>query len=391
MRFDTARKMHTNVDLASRQDHTAGLNLWQALQGSGNPDDKCLEGIVDTMPGEFSALLRTDDTACAYAFGLLMPVYMGGGSGLKFRDSCRNVWEEFAERAHETKEFQEGFGWNTADAWKHTRSVQVATGDLEAVKRIARLAGRMYAAMRGGDAHKVRGIPQEVYSVELGNNVGRLLSSEHAFLADPNLEIITLSRLAAHKATQYAMRGTDKRSKGPLVLCLDESGSMHGRRNEWAKAAAVALARVAQDENRKCAVVHFSTSVYVQEMNNSPAAIGELIGHFLSGGTDIGRALRVATDQVAQLQSKTGQASDVILVTDGIDYNITAQTEAVANLKKIGGRLWSVAIECEIPEDNVLRKEASEYIPLGCAVGGNTYLSGNLDAKDAVPLCKAAR
>ena len=385
MRFDTARKMHTGVDVVAKDDRSAACALWDALQGAA-PTGPRQEAVQETMPGEFAALLATDDTAAAYAFGLLWTKFLVHpdaftGSWLKFRDSCRSAWESFAERAHETKEFQEGFGWNTADAWKHTRSVQVATGDLEAVKRIARLAGRMYAAMRGGDAHKVRGIPQEVYSVELGNNVGRLLCSEHAFLADPNLEIITLSRLAAHKATQYAMRGTDKRSKGPLVLCLDESGSMHGHRNEWAKAAAIALARVASDENRKCSVVHFSTSIYIQEMNNSPAAIGELIGTFLSGGTDIGRALRVGADQVAALQSKTGQASDVILVTDGIDGNLTAQVNAVAQIQKLGGRLWTVAIDCEIPEDNPLRSLASEY----------THLSGNLNAKDAVPLCKAAR
>lgn len=382
MRYDIARKMHADLGATFVEFPHTSLMLWETLQGRGR--DLWIEAVSETMPGEFSAMLRTNDTAAAYAHNLMWDTVSVGqcGTALQFRDALRSVWEKFSERAKETKELQEGFGWDHSSAWKQTREIQCATGDLEAVKRIARLAGRMYAAMRGGDANKVRGVPQEVYSVELGNNVGRLLCSEQAFLADNQLEIITLQRLAAHKATQYAMRGTDKRSKGPLVICLDESASMHGYRNEWAKAAAVALARVAQDENRKCAVVHFSTSVYVQNLDNSAASIGELIRHFFSGGTNIAWALAAAAEKVQEFQSKIGQASDVILVSDGVDGDVEGHLKSVSQLKKIGARLWTVGIDVEIPEDNVLRKEASEYTHLD---------SNNMTAKDAVSLGKAAR
>ncbi len=42
------------------------------------------------------------------------------------------------------------------------------------VERIARLAGRMYLVLRGAQASKIQGVPSEVYSVEQGNDLGRL-------------------------------------------------------------------------------------------------------------------------------------------------------------------------------------------------------------------------
>lgn len=56
---------------------------------------------------------------------------------------------------------------------------------------------------------------------------------------------MTLERIASRRATQYAIRGDTKTSRSLLVIALDESGSMHAQRNEWAKATAVALCRFA--------------------------------------------------------------------------------------------------------------------------------------------------
>ena len=46
---------------------------------------------------------------------------------------------------------------------------------LSQVERIARLAGRMFAALQRHHARKVAGVVGEVYSVEQGNDLGRLL------------------------------------------------------------------------------------------------------------------------------------------------------------------------------------------------------------------------
>jgi uncharacterized protein with von Willebrand factor type A (vWA) domain len=224
----------------------------------------------------------------------------------------------------------------------------------------------MYVALRGAQARKIHGIPSEVYSVEQGNDLARLLPAEQVLLTEPVLEIAALERIASRRAAQYAVRGTTKVSKGPLVIALDESGSMGGERNDWAKAAAVALSRVATEEKRPVSVVHYSTSTVIQPLPaGDTEALLKMIRHFLGKGTAIGLALGVAVQQVRELAQKGQKGADIILVTDGIDGDIQAQETAIAEGDVIGARLWTVAIECDIPDRSPLRARAAHYIRLG--------------------------
>jgi uncharacterized protein with von Willebrand factor type A (vWA) domain len=205
-----------------------------------------------------------------------------------------------------------------------------------------------------------------VYSVEQGNDLSRLLPGELVLLTEPVLEIAVLERIVSRRAAQYAVRGTTKVSKGPLVIALDESGSMGGEKNEWAKAAAVALSRVAMEEKRPVCVVHYSTSTVIQPLPpGDTGALLKMIRHFLGKGTAIGLALGVAVQQVRDLALKGQKGADVILVTDGVDGDITAQETAIHEGHVIGARLWTVAIECDIPETSPLRAKAAHYIRLG--------------------------
>jgi uncharacterized protein with von Willebrand factor type A (vWA) domain len=309
--------------------------------------------------------------AAAYAFDLMWACrwrVSAQTSPFDLRNLAREPWKAFEARAKQTELLAEGLGWDLSAAWTHTREVQLAKGDLGQVERIARLAGRMYAALRGNQAKRIKGVPSEVYSVEQGNDLGRLLPAEQVLLTDPALEIVGLERIASRRAAQYAMRGTAKRSKGPLVLALDESSSMHARRNEWAKAAAVALARVASEEKRPVAVVHYSTSTKVQPLQpGDGAAVLEMIGRFLGGGTAIGLALSVGVQQVKALAHKGQTGADIVLVTDGVDGNEAAQRAALDEAHALNVRLWTVAIECEVPATSPLRVTAAHYTRLGGA------------------------
>ncbi len=52
-------------------------------------------------------------------------------------------------------------------------------------------------------------------------------------------------------------------------------------------------------------------------------------------------------------------------MTDGVDGNVAAQTAAVDEALAIQARLWTVAIQCEVPETSPLRARASQYTRLG--------------------------
>jgi uncharacterized protein with von Willebrand factor type A (vWA) domain len=141
---------------------------------------------------------------------------------------------------------------------------------------------------------------------------------------------------------------------------------MGGHKNEWAKAATVALSRVATEEKRPVSVVHYSTSTVIQPLPlGDTGASLKMIRHFLGGGTAIGLALGVAVQQVRDLAQRGQKGADVILVTDGVDGDVKAQETAIYEGSVIGARLWTVAIDCEIAEASPLRAKAAQYIRLG--------------------------
>jgi Mg-chelatase subunit ChlD len=371
--FLQARREHHAVAIAADQSAALAGDLWNAIVGVGREPlaGSFAEAVQDTAPVEHAALLASDDVAAAYAFDKMwgcLPTLPAKASPFDLRSIAREQWAAFDTQARRTEHLSHGFGWDVSAAWTHTRDVQLAQGDFDQAERIARLAGRMYAALRGARASRVHGVPEEVYSVEQGNDIARLLPAEQVLLMEPILETVVLERIASRRAAQYAVRGDGKKSKGPLVVALDESASMHAARNEWAKAATVALCRVAFDEHRPVAVVHYSTSTVVQAIKpGDTEAVLRMVRHFLGGGTAIGLALGVAVQQVRQLAQRGRQGADVVLITDGVDGDVNAQETALQEGFALGVRLWTVAIECDVAETSPLRAKAAQYIRLGGA------------------------
>jgi Mg-chelatase subunit ChlD len=349
MRFQEARRRHHAVGSAAKLDATEAAALWAAVNDDGEPTaGSYAEAVRDTAPTEYASLLAGSPVACAYAFSMHWTAASQGTArltGVALRDHARAAWEKFHERATATVALASGFGWSLEEAWTTLEDVAVGNGNTADVERVARLAGRMHAALSGARAGRVHGIPEEVHSVELGNNIPRLLPTEHAQLMDPDLELPVLVRIIEGRALQYAVRGSSHVSKGPLVMALDESSSMRGYRNEWARAAAIALMRIAFEEKRDVVVIHFSTSVVVRQIKPGDAgAVVEMIRHFMGGGTAIGLALANAAEQVRELTKKGQSGADVVLVTDGEDGRHDSQNAALVT----GPRRppWTVAIEC---------------------------------------------
>ena len=298
--FLSARREHQVLVSAAAKDEARAEGLWNAIVGVGSPRTPLAEAVADTAPLAHAAILGRDDVAAAYAFDLIWGLEEAGLSPFHLRSLVREAWAKFERKARSTAELGAGLGWDLSAAWTHACDVSLSHGNMAEVEAIARLAGRMYAALRGAKSSRVAGVPGEVYSVEQGRDIGRLLPSEQVLLTEPIMETVVLERIASRRAAQYAVRGDAPQAKGPLVVAVDESGSMRGQRNEWAKASAVALSRVALSDKRAVSVVHYATSTVVQPLGNPDATL-RMIRHFLGGGTAIGLALSVSVDEVKRL------------------------------------------------------------------------------------------
>jgi uncharacterized protein with von Willebrand factor type A (vWA) domain len=224
------------------------------------------------------------------------------------------------------------------------RPLEAAAAALErepALRRIAELLGRDYRAKTrppepppplppSPDADPEPG-RTEIRGVRFGNEWDSLVSSEAALLAFPETQTLFFKKAAeaellvwdhftpappSVKDPRRTLERQKKNDRGPMVIALDTSGSMRGKPEEVAKAAVLALLRVALEEDRACWLINFSSTVRCLDLTRLADSLPELL-RFLEfsfhGGTDLAPALREA---LRVLDEGAFREADVLVVSD---------------------------------------------------------------------------
>jgi len=172
----------------------------------------------------------------------------------------------------------------------------------------------------------------EVTGIRTGDDLSSLLPSEVALLADEAGEELFFSKLAKKELLVLAYRRerlvTDARERmvsaledvlverGPVIVCVDTSGSMLGLPEKVAKATVLALARRLERDRRHIEVIAFATDVRSFTLDWQESGLPEL-SRFLSGGfhggTDLTKAL---TTSLEVLEQEQWRHADVLVVSD---------------------------------------------------------------------------
>ena len=200
-----------------------------------------------------------------------------------------------------------------ADLFKRVR------GD-PALRRICDLAGRFRRVAQSKQRLKSSHGLDEVVGVEPGGDVGRLLPVELARLTLPELELDTLRRIAERQAQCREYRASEPVGKGPVVVAVDESGSMAGDKVHAAKALALALAWVARRQKRWCGLVAYSGDTGERLLALPPGKWDESrlldwLTAFLGGGSDIDVPVREMPRIFRELGAPEG-VTDLVFITD---------------------------------------------------------------------------
>lgn len=159
----------------------------------------------------------------------------------------------------------------------------------------------------------------ETYSLELGDNLSRALTSELAMLATPETIPLFLRKYQQKKIKQYRRREPIYKGMGDIICCLDESGSTEGEAAAWGKAVAMTLLEIAAESRRSFALIHFagSSSCQVDIFRPGEYTLEDKLSAaetFLGGGTNFERPIR----EVIQLMDTEGfEKADVVFITDG--------------------------------------------------------------------------
>ncbi|HZY83672.1 MAG TPA: hypothetical protein VFE78_02470 [Gemmataceae bacterium] len=224
-----------------------------------------------------------------------------------------------------------------------------ARGD-PTLRRVCELAGRYRRVAQSRQRRKAAHGLDDVVGVVTDGELSRLLPHELAKLAVPEFEDDTLRRLVERQTMCREYRATEPVAKGPIIVCVDESGSMHGEKGHTAKALALALAWVARHQKRWVALVAYSGDSGERLLPLPPgrwdeAALMDWLSEFIGRGSSLDVPVREMPRIYQELKAPAGK-TDVLFVTDAL-CRIPADLQAQFRSWKqqVQARLISLVID----------------------------------------------
>ena len=244
------------------------------------------------------------------------------------RQALRRSMEEAQEKADEVQGLFRAWGTQPGELQQLPFEKKFALAEqlqnAGKLRRISDLIGRFRNIVNSMDATRWTHGHDEIVSITLGQDIGRLLPSEYAKL-DHTPELF-FKDYVERNLLQYDLKGVEPQGKGPIICCLDVSGSMSGEPEEWAKAVCLTLIHLAETQKRAFGLVTFEGRVVDAKFWPAGKRISleekVWIASMQSngGGTDYMKALMQAfefRDQEAQLKP-----ADIVFITDG-EYRFT--------------------------------------------------------------------
>ena len=220
------------------------------------------------------------------------------------------------------------------------------------LRQLAALVGRMREQMLALRRRPLERASEEVFEVQLGSDLERLLPPELLALHHPLLRRDFARRLVEGQLLAYRLHGTDRHGRGPMIVCLDGSSSMAGEKEIWSKAVALTLLEIARRQRRLFRFVCFAsreTPLYTLDLNprehhtvQADRAF-DLAEYFPGGGTDFETPLDAVLDTLGSARYRRG---DVVLITDG-ECRVSPEwlTRFQAEKKRLDFSLYSVLID----------------------------------------------
>ena len=185
------------------------------------------------------------------------------------------------------------------------------------MKEIADWAGRFKQIARKKQKSK-HSDSMERSGVTVGNDIERLLPMELGLYTHPITKSDFLRRFVEGQTMQYEQKGHEVLGKGPIVLCLDQSGSMH-KLDTQSKGFTLALMSIARKQKRDFCLILFSTRTKIFKYERGKIKSSDMINlaqTFLGGGTDFALPLEKAMNVINESRFKQ---ADLVFITDGED------------------------------------------------------------------------
>ena len=178
---------------------------------------------------------------------------------------------------------------------------------------------------------------EEIVGITYSKDIHNILPQEKLLLADGVLETLFgvkyfESRLLTFKKEGYVdsfyeqdieeTQNKEDDKKGPIIICVDTSGSMSGVPEAVSKAITLYLATRAMKQKRSCYLINFSTQIETMDLTypNTMDNLIEFLRLSFDGGTDAVPALRHA---IKTMNTENYKKSDLLFISDFVFNGFT--------------------------------------------------------------------
>jgi uncharacterized protein with von Willebrand factor type A (vWA) domain len=273
----------------------------------------------------------------------------------ELKKALANAVEDAKDKLDEEEEAFKTWGFGPGDLQKmdfETRrkySEALNKGKLEEFRK---MLGRFKLAAKKSRKAKMNDRPEEFHKATLGDSVNSLLPDEYALMAVEETEDDFWDRYADKRLIQKQFQGKDHLSDGAIIVLVDNSGSMSGDPERWAKAFALGLLDSAKAARRDFIAINFAGSNYQEVYRFKGDAREKLdlairfVEEFNCGGTDWEMPIDLALEVITNDFNEDGKAkADIVLITDDECYVSEEFLERIAAAKKkMGVRIFGVAV-----------------------------------------------
>lgn len=285
--------------------------------------------------------------------------------------------KDAADKSEEVADVMNGFGLEDGADGQRINADEVeefVNKFSDKIQMIAKLAGRFRGLATSTRENKQSddAVPVDVSYVR---DPSKMFIGELAKLsphAHPVFRALQVARLDSHGLPGWDI-DSDGDSYGPFVALIDESGSMGGMPEIYAKGVAYGLAQAARNDDRPYHLVGFSS--HDRHLHSVSDVDGwgdhmDFFQQFAGHGTNIGGAIELGLNKIEEM-GKVGKSADLVLVSDGQGY-VGEETLERLRVEKAerGLRFLIVAIGYTSPyRDDPLEELADRKIEIESIVG----------------------
>lgn len=201
---------------------------------------------------------------------------------------------------------------------------------------------------------------EEIRGITFSDKIEDALPQELGLLVDDDMSLLfdlkfVERRLMSFEKMGYASEKVSKveekektvekkEKKGPVIVCVDTSGSMSGDPENIAKALTLCLASMAHKQDRQCFLINFSTDIETFDFSKDKG-LSELL-KFLQmgfhGGTDVFPALWKGLEM---MKDEAYQKADLLVVSDfEFSYENEELLNAMNEQRKKGNHFFGLSI-----------------------------------------------